>query len=81
MGKSHWVNFFFQMRNSKLFYFDSFGGALDEFLLDQIPKPKIYHIYFIQGKISRLYGSYCLHFLFLIEKREYYDAILRMYFG
>ena len=69
------------MRNSKSFYFDSFGGAPDEFLLDQIPKPKIYQNCFIQGKISGLNGSYCLRFFNLYEKMDYYDAILKMYFG
>ena len=30
---------------------------------------------------SKLCGSYCLYFFFLIERMNYYDTILKMYFG
>ena len=30
---------------------------------------------------SKLCGSYSLHFFYLIEKMNFYDAILKMYFG
>ena len=40
-GGSHWCVFY--VKNNKSFYFDSFGGAPDKFLLNQLPKPMIYH--------------------------------------
>ena len=35
MGGSHWVCFI--VKNNKSYYFDSFGGAPDKFLLKQLP--------------------------------------------
>ena len=78
MGGSHWVVFI--VKDNKSFYFDSFGGAPDKFLLNQLPKPIIYHNYKIQDNDSKLCGSYCLYFFYLIERIDYYDAILKMYF-
>ena len=43
MGGSHW--FAFIVKDNKSFYFDSFGGQPDKFLLNQLPKPIIYHNY------------------------------------
>ena len=78
-GGSHWTAFY--IKNNKSYYFDSFGGAPDKFLLNQLPKPIIYHNYKIQDINSKLCGSYCLYFLYLIERMNYYDAILKMYFN
>ena len=41
MGGSHWT--FFIIQDNKPIYFDSFGGRPDKFLLNQLPKPIIYH--------------------------------------
>ena len=79
LGGTHWVVFY--VRDNKSYYFDSFGGAPDKFLLNQLPKPIIYHNYKIQFINSRLCGSYCLYFFYLIERMNYYDTILKMYFG
>ena len=66
MGGTHWVCFI--IKDKKLYYFDSFGGNPDKFLLKQLPKPIIYHKYKIQDIYSRLCGSYCLYFFYLIER-------------
>ena len=78
MGGSHWTCFI--VKDNKSFYFDSFGGTPDKFLLKQLPKPIIYRNYRIQDVNSKLCGSYCLYFFYLIEKMNYYDASLKMYF-
>ena len=39
-GGTHWTCF--KMPDNKSYYFDSFGGQPDKFLLNQIPKAKIY---------------------------------------
>ena len=77
-GGTHWTCFL--VIDNKSFYFDSFGGQPDTFLLKQLPKPIIYHNYNIQDIISQLCGSYCLYFYHLIERMNYYDAILKIYF-
>ena len=59
-GGSHWTCFI--VKDTKSYYFDSFGGAPDIFLLNQLPKPIIYHNYKIQHINSKLCGSYCLYF-------------------
>ena len=56
-GGSHWCAFY--DKNIKSFYFNSFGGALDKFPLNQLPKPIVYHNYKIQDISSKLCGSYC----------------------
>ena len=61
-GGTHWTCFI--VKDNKSYYFDSFGGAPDKFLINQLPKPIIYHTYKIQDINSRLCGSYCLYFLF-----------------
>ena len=78
MGGSHWTCFI--VKDNKSYYFDSFGGSPDKFLLKQIPKTIIYHNYKIQDINSKLCGSYCLYFFYLIERMNYYDTILKMYF-
>ena len=79
MGGTHWCAFY--VKNNKSFYFDSFGFQPDKFLLKQLPKPIKYHNYKIQDINSKLCGSYCLYFFYLIERMNYYDTILKMYFG
>ena len=76
---THWTVFI--VKDKKSYYFDSFGGAPDKFLLNQLPKPIVYLNYKIQDINSRLYGSYCLHFFYLIERMNYYDTVLKMYFN
>ena len=76
---THWCAFY--VKNNKSFYFDSFGGQPDKFLLKQLPKPIIYHNYKIQSINFKLCGSCCLYFSYLIERMNYYDAILKMFFG
>ena len=78
MGGSHWTCFY--IKDNKSYYFDSFGGQPDKFLLNQLPKPIIYHNYKIQYIDSKLCGSYCLYFFYLIERMNFYDTILKMYF-
>ena len=70
----------FMVKDKKSYYFDSFGGAPDKFLLNQLHKPIIYHNYKIQDINSKLCGSYCLYFFYLIERMNYYDTILKIYF-
>ena len=79
MGGTHWCCFI--ERNNKTNYFNSFGGAPAKFLLNQLPKPMIYHIYKNQYINSKLCGTYCLYFFYLNERMNYYDTILKLYFG
>ena len=58
VGGTHWTCFI--VKDNKSFFFDSFGGQPDIFLLKHLPKPIIYHNYEIQDINSRLCGSYCL---------------------
>ena len=67
-GGTHWTCFI--IKNSESFYFDSFGGRPNKILLNQLPEPKLYHNYKTEEKISKLCASYCLYFLFLIERRN-----------
>ena len=77
-GGAHWTSFI--VKDNKSYYFDSFGGQPDKLLLKQLPKPIIYHNYKIQDIDSKLCGSYCLYFLYLIERMNYYDTILKLVF-
>ena len=77
-GGSHWCVFYVKNKNS--YYFDSFGGTPDNNLLEQLPKPIIYHNYKFQDINSQLCDSYCLYFFYLIERTNYYDTILKMFF-
>ena len=79
MGGTHWTCFI--VKDNKSYYFDSFGGQPDKFLLSQLRKPILCHNYKIQDINSKLCGSYCLYFFYLIERMNYYDAILKMYFN
>ena len=78
MGGSHWTCFI--VKDNKSYYFDSFGGTPDKFLLNQLTQPIIYHNYKIQDINSKLCGSNCLYFFYLIERMNYYDAILKLVF-
>ena len=78
-GGSHWTCFI--IKDNKSYYFESFGGTPDKFLLNQLIKPIIYHNYKTQHINSQLCGSYCLYFFYLIEITDYYDTILKMYFN
>ena len=78
MGGSHWTCFI--VKDNKSYYFDSFGVQPDKFLLNQLKKPIIYHNYKIQDINSKLCGSYCLYFFYLIERMNYYDIILKLVF-
>ena len=78
-GSTHWTCFI--VKEKKSYYFDAFGSQPDEFLLKQLAKPIIYHNYKIQDINSKLFGYCCLYFFFLIERMNYYDTILRKYFG
>ena len=60
-GGTHWVCFL--KKDNKRIYYDSFGDQIDKFLLNYLPKPKVYHNYNIQDIYSKLCGSYCLYFL------------------
>ena len=59
-GGTHWTAFY--VKNNNSYYFDSFGGQPDKFILNQLPKPIIYHNYKIQDINSKSCGSYCLYF-------------------
>ena len=78
-GGSHWTCFL--VKDKKSYYFNSFGCQPDKFLLNQLPKPIIYHNYKIQDINSKLCGSHCLYFFYLFERMKYYDAILKKYLG
>ena len=76
MGGSHWTCFIIKYKKS--YYFDSFGGQPDKFLLNQLSKPIIYHKYKIQDINSRICGSFCFYFFYLIDRMNYYDTILKL---
>ena len=78
MGGTLWTCF--MVKDIKSYYFDSFGGQPDKFLLKQLPKPIIYHNNKIQDINSNVRVNYSLYFFYLIERMKYYDAILKMYF-
>ena len=75
---THWTCFY--IKDNKSYYFDSSGGTPDKFSLEQLSKPIIYHNYKIQDINSKICGSYCLYFFYLIERMKYYDAILKLVF-
>ena len=77
-GGTHWTCFI--VKDNKSYYFENFGGQPDKFLLNQLPNPIIYHNYNIQDINSRLCGSYCVYFFYLIERMNYYNSVLKMYF-
>ena len=64
-GRTHWKCFI--MKDNKQFYFDSLGGQPEKILRNQLPKAIKYHKCKIQVIYSNLFGSYCLHFIYLFE--------------
>ena len=54
-GGTHWTCFI--VKDNKSFYCDSFGGQPDNFLLNQLPKPKTYHNHKILNINSQFFGS------------------------
>ena len=79
IGGSHCICFI--IKDNKFYYFVSFGGQPHTYLLNQLTKPILYHNYKVQDIKYKLCGSYCLYFMYLIEKMKYLDAILKLYFG
>ena len=77
-GGSHWTAFY--VENKKSYHFHSIGGQPDKFSLKQSPETILYHNYKIQDINSKLCGSYCLHFFYIIERMNYYDTILKLVF-
>ena len=75
---THWRCFI--VKDNKSYYFDSSGGQPDKFLLNQLPQPLLYHNFKIQDINSKLCGSLCLYYFYLIERMNYYDTFLKMYF-
>ena len=41
MGGIHWTCFI--VKDKESYYFDSFGGSPDKFLLNQLPEPILYY--------------------------------------
>ena len=78
MGGTHWTCFI--VKDNKLYYFDSFGGKPDKPLPKHLPTPLKYHKCNLQDIYSKLCGSYCLYFFYLIERMKDYDTFLEMYF-
>ena len=64
----HWCVFY--TKDKKSYYFDSFGGVSDKFLLNQLPKPIIYQNYKLQEINSRLSGWILLFILLLSDRRN-----------
>ena len=44
------IGLVFLVKVNKSFYFDSFGGQVNKFLLNQLPKPILIHNYEFQDK-------------------------------
>ena len=78
MMGTHWNCFI--IKDNKSYYYDSFGGATYKFPLNQLPKPKRYPNFKFQDEKSKLCGSCCLYFFYLIEGMNFYGTILKMYF-
>ena len=67
-GGTHWTCFY--IKDKKSYYFDSFGGNPDKFLLKQLPKPIIYHNFKIQN-INSQSMWFLLFILFLFNGTEW----------
>ena len=79
MRRTHWTCFFIQ--DNKPFYCDPFGSRLDKFLLKKLTKLITFYIHEIQKINKRFFGVYCSHFLYLLERLDYYNAALNFCFG
>ena len=73
-GGTYWTCF--NVKDNKSSYFDSFYGSPDKLLLHQSPKTITYHNFEIQDIKSRLCGTYCIYCFYLMERRDFYDAVL-----
>ena len=78
MGGTHWTCF--HIKDNISYYFDSYGGALIKFLFKHLFKLINYHNYKVQDINSRLCGSFCPYFFYVIERMIYYDTFWKMYF-
>ena len=67
-GGTHWTCFI--VKGKKSYYFDTFGGQPDKFLINRLPNSIIFHNYEIQDINSKLCGSYCLFFFLFNWKNE-----------
>ena len=65
---------------NKSYNFDSFGDQADKISLNQLPKPIAFHKCKIQDINSKLCGTYCLYFFYLIERLNYYDTFFKLVF-
>ena len=65
-GGTRWTCFI--VKDNLSYYFDSFRGAPDRFLLNRLPKLIIYHNYKIQDINSELCGSYPLFFFTYLKE-------------
>ena len=61
-GGTHWTCFI--VLDNKSYYFDSFGGQPDNFLLKQLPKPIIYHNY--KKTMYKFYAMWIICFIFFL---------------
>ena len=58
------------MIDKESYYFDSFGGPLDKFLLENLSKLITFHHFKFQDLKSNLCRSYPLYIFYLIERME-----------
>ena len=65
-GGTHWTGFI--IKDNKSFYFDSFRGAPDKFLLNQLTKLIIHHNFKIQDINPTLCGSFCVYVFYLMDR-------------
>ena len=79
LNGTHWTCYILKENISVCF--DSFGVQPHKFLLRQLPKSILSHFFKKRDIHSKLYGSFCLYIFHMIERMNYYDAILKMYFG
>ena len=77
LGGTHWTCFY--VKDKKSFYFESFVGYLDKFLLQQLSKRITFHKFKVQDIYSRLCDGNCLYFFHLIERMDYHNVVLRIY--
>ena len=71
-GGVHWTCSL--IKDNERFYFDSYRGSPDKFVLKQITKLISYNKYKIQELNSRLCGRYCLYFFHPKERIDFYNA-------
>ena len=68
---------FLIIKDNNSLFFDSSGGPPDKFLLNQFSESIIFHNYKNLDTNSRLSGVYCFYFLYVIERIDYYNAVLK----